>query len=525
MLPLPGLGSLLLLAGISGCLHMLVHAPYDGSALAGLALAPFLAGLRIEERRIRSACAGAVYGAVSLASIAHWMPGVLVSANGLRPLHAACVFAAVAGWYAVGFAGFAVLSAQMRRGWLPAPLATACAWVTLEAARRALAPSLAWLDYGHSQHASVTTLQWAEWVGVPGLSFLLVLANAFLAEAIVGSARADRLRALASVVAAAAIAGSVFVVGRARLDAVEAAASAVEAVPFAIVQAAIPQAERWREGRAQAHLEPLLHGTREAVVAGARVVVWPETAIEMHLEDARELSAQVAEALGGDPERALLAGVPREIAPEVGAPVSARSEYRNSAVLFDGAGEQRGLYDKLDLYPVSETAPAWLGWLPGARRLFAPQLDWLPYSPGSDLRLLETAGTRLGVLICFEAVGSAAARLRAEAGAQILVQLANDAVLPSAAALAQHLAIVRFRAVELRRPLVRASNRGIGAGIDATGRLVTRLPADTPGFARLDLRPGTGETFYAWTGWRLPALACGLAVLGLLPRRGRQLTR
>jgi apolipoprotein N-acyltransferase len=82
-------------------------------------------------------------------------------------------------------------------------------------------------------------------------------------------------------------------------------------------------------------------------------------------------------------------------------------------------------------------------------------------------------GTRLGVLICYEAIFPEAARDYKRAKAQLLVNITNDAWFGDTSAPHQHLSMTVFRAIESRLYLVRAANTGISAIIDPKGEILS----------------------------------------------------
>ena len=135
----------------------------------------------------------------------------------------------------------------------------------------------------------------------------------------------------------------------------------------------------------------------------------------------------------------------------------------NSAYLFttDGA---RPVYDKRHLLPFVERQP------------LRPEDG--PYLRGGDALPVATDGARVGVLICYEVIDPALARAAVDAGANLLLNLSNDSWFAAGAGPAQHYAIARFRAVENRVALLRATNSGVSGAFDPNGRELARLPAD-----------------------------------------------
>ncbi len=507
------------LAALAGALHVLALPPLDQGWLAFAALVPLLAGLRRVAPDTASAAlaGGAVFGLVSASGTIHWLPSALIVGNGLGPVAAWGVSALVVGWYTAAFALLPPAIRRLEGGWLPAALCAPIAWVAIETLRDAAAPALAWTVFGHTQHATLPLLQHAEIAGAPGLSFVLVLVNALLAEAIAprwaGAAPSTRA---AHAAWAAALVLVLLAAGGLRLDAEDHAreVAASGALPVAALQLAVPQTERWLPEQAWPRVDALLERTRAAADQGASLVVWPETSIEVHLDKAQGLEDRVARALSGPAGARVLAGAPREVEDSGG------RHFYNSAVLLDARGVTVGLYDKVRLYPISEYVPGWLRFVPGATRAFASQLRWMPYTPGAATQAPIDAGVPIGVLICAEGVLEEPARRQVEAGARVLVHLANDAVIPGPAAAAQHFAIVRTRAVESRRPLVRASNLGVTAIVAPSGRVLDALPADEAGFALAPIVPRDDLTPHTRAGWLFAWLCVAVSLVGgLLPAR------
>ena len=85
--------------------------------------------------------------------------------------------------------------------------------------------------------------------------------------------------------------------------------------------------------------------------------------------------------------------------------------------------------------------------------------------------MLKLGDHPVNALICFEAVFPDLARRFVQKGSQLMVNLTNDGWYGDSAAPYQHLAIARVRAVENRRYLLRATNSGISAIIEPSGRI------------------------------------------------------
>jgi apolipoprotein N-acyltransferase len=119
---------------------------------------------------------------------------------------------------------------------------------------------------------------------------------------------------------------------------------------------------------------------------------------------------------------------------------------------------------------------------------FVESFDWLKkiyksqagidyggsFSPGGSfdpLMIPAGDGTPVGAIpsVCFEDSVPRLTRKFLRPGPQVIVNVTNDGWFLESAAAAQHFANARFRAIELRRPMIRCANTGISAAIDTTG--------------------------------------------------------
>ena len=101
----------------------------------------------------------------------------------------------------------------------------------------------------------------------------------------------------------------------------------------------------------------------------------------------------------------------------------------------------------------------------------------------------------------------------------MLFNISNDGWFGKTAARSQHLNIVRMRAAENRRWILRATNDGITATIDSAGRLRGTLPSFEEAASYTGFSYQSALTVYTRFGdWF--ALACAaLAILGLVAER------
>ncbi|RIK91808.1 MAG: apolipoprotein N-acyltransferase, partial [Proteobacteria bacterium] len=282
------------------------------------------------------------------------------------------------------------------------------------------------------------------------------------------------------------------------------------AAPVAVVQGHVKLERRWRSDSYGRNFEVYLEGTLEALTrAPGALVVWPESALTFFLEDEplyRRSIASVAAAGGGE----VAVGGPRQAGDD------AAPRWFNSVFVVDGAGRVSEPYDKQALVPFAEYPP--LGALDFVRRRFEGARF---FAFGAATPPLATRAGRAGVLVCNEGMLPELAGRRVAEGAEILLNPSNDTWIPSRR-FADHLFdIVRLRAVEQRRWLVRASTSGPSAVVDPWGRVTVRTRPFERAVATGWVEPRAGRTLYGRIGDAFGVACVAAAALALVAvRRG-----
>jgi apolipoprotein N-acyltransferase len=191
----------------------------------------------------------------------------------------------------------------------------------------------------------------------------------------------------------------------------------------------------------------------------------------------------------------------------------------NSATLFKEDGSYGGRYDKIHLVPFGEYVPY--------KPLFffaGHLLDGLPFVPGTQRVSFDDRGRKYGAFICYESIFGDEIRQFAQQGAQVLVNLSDDGWYGDTSAPWEHLDMVRMRAIENHRWVLRSTNTGVTASIDPSGRIVDEMPRHVRGalLARFNFIEGT-TTFYTrhgdWIAWICAVLTGALVIVSLLRSR------
>lgn len=217
------------------------------------------------------------------------------------------------------------------------------------------------------------------------------------------------------------------------------------------------------EGRSVDELTLYTDLTRSALAQGrADLVIWPEGASPLPITD-----PEVTAALESFETPAI-----------IGAPyyTSDFSVYQNSAYGF--AGTVTSDYAKIKLVPFGETFPLRQSLRFAYDPIFAAigLSGLLSTLPGTSYDPLTLGGVRAGTYICYESAFPGVARAMVRGGANLLVNISNDAWFGRTAGAEQHFQMGRVRAIETRRYLARAGNDGITAVVDPLGRVAARFP-------------------------------------------------
>lgn len=466
----------------AGLLQTAAFAP-TGFWWAQIAALALLFGLVARASPRAAATRGALFGFGWLASGLWWLHISMHQFGGLpwalAALAVALLAAFLSGYYALALGLAARLVPPGRRRLL----ALAPAWLGAELARATWFSGFPWIASGYA-HTTGPLAGWAPWVGVYGIGALAALAAAGLVLL------RERAWALAAPALLLPLAGALlpqdFTAPAGRLA-------------LSLVQPSIPQDQKFDPERFAANLATL---ARLVESARGRVVITPESVVPLPLA---ELDRATLDHLAR-PERPVLLGAFLGNADE---------GFVNSVV---GLGTDYH-YGKRHLLPFGEFIPPGFGWF--VRALGIPMDS---QARGEHQRPWAVAGQRLRPLICYEdlfgedfvpsAVGPDAAT--------IFVNVSNLAWFGTLMVQDQHLQFSQMRALEFQRPVVRATNTGATAVVDAHGRVTARLPALARGVLEAEVEGRSGATPYArwlaalglWPLWAAALLAlAGLAGL------------
>ncbi|MBW1635752.1 MAG: apolipoprotein N-acyltransferase [Deltaproteobacteria bacterium] len=382
-------------------------------------------------------------------------------------------------------------------------------WVGLDWLRGILFTGMPWMDLGYGLWQQTGLIQIADLFGHHGLTWLIVFSNCL--AVILLTKKQSPAGAVALLLSSLFVYGGAAVYSRVRVGEVSRALSAtgLKTVRVGIVQGNIDQSIKWSPPQQRSTVERYLTLSEQLLTDNPpQLLVWPETALPFYPRKNKNMGL-LRDALSRY-QTALLTGAPwYEIIDLNG---QKKIEFFNSALLLESDGRIGGKYYKNHLVPFGEYIPL-KKFLP----FLAPVVEAVgDFSPGSIERPLIAGDGRLGVLICFESVFPNLSRQWILAGANMLVNLTNDAWYGKSSAPHQSLAMSVFRAVETRRSLVRSANTGISAFISPLGRVESSSLLFQPYAAAGDVVLLETETFWVRFGYLFAPLCLLAGMVGVV---------
>ena len=467
----------------------------------------------------------------------YWVRDVMLRYGDMPPFAPTLLlvgYSLVLGLY-FGLFGLGVMLVRKATGSTRLALAAApILWAGLELAASRIT-SVPWDQLGYSQVDNGLVNQLAPWTGVYGISFVLVFVNALIAGGLLLDRCSGRLPS--------GIAGAVLLMVGAAGVTMEPPRPAPTASAV-LIQPNLDVAgdNRWLgPGEWDQHIAEFakLAGEQcKTYIAGIPqtgasngeivcppypthpdLVVWPESPAPFEEGDPKFQQALVA--IARQEQAPLVVG-------NIGTDFSAEDggwRYFNSALVVGADGARVGRYDKIHLVPYGEYVP-FKRLFAFARKLTGKVSDFTRGDERKVFRLSTQDGRahRYGVFICYEAVFADEVREFPELGAEVLVNISDDGWYGDTSAPWQHLNMLRMRAIENRRWILRDTNNGVTAVIDPYGRVRQSIPRH-----QVDALPaGYGFrddiTFYTAHGDVFGWL-CAIFGLGIVGWAGRKLLR
>ncbi|MFH0948119.1 MAG: apolipoprotein N-acyltransferase [Elusimicrobiota bacterium] len=374
-------------------------------------------------------------------------------------------------------------------------------WISMEFLRTRLFTGFPWALLGYSQWNNLPIIQISEFTGVYGVSFLIVLVNLTIANIIV-----KKERTLKDATTNFLLILICLIFGFYKLR--ELRTSNSELRTISILQGNIDQYKKWDETYEQEivdtysrlSLYPIPYTLHPALI------VWPESSLPNYLRYDEKTYNWIKNLVKKTKTQHLVAS----------------NDYKddkiyNSAFLISADGKILDDCSKNHLVPFGEYMPL--------RNFFGKFIKVVneigEFSSDSNRKhnVINSSAGKLGVNICFEAIFPNEVRKSVKNGAEIIVNLTNDAWYLKTSAPYQHFTMNVFRAVENRRFVVRAANTGISGFIDPFGRIKSKTEIFTTTTLTDNVMLDSKATFYSKFGDIFAYLCVIISIIFLTLRK------
>ena len=450
---------------------MLAFPAYDFGFLAWIGMIPLLIALN-GKSCLKGFCLAQVCGMLVMMGAFQW----ILEVEKYTILHHVLLTLYFGAYF--GLFGLIFCFISKRKGSTAAFLSAPFIWVSLEYLKSHMSfMALPWILLGHSQYRYSAVIQISAITGTFGVSFLIVMANSALAWGIselfsasgisLKNINPNGIRKIGIVLMPAIfLVAAVLIYGHTRL----AESISGKKVKVAVVQGNIDPSIKWDPKYSGSIMKIYTDLTRQSITDKPDLVVWPESATPGSVTRHQNLSIMIA-ALARQVSALIIFGSTMQGKFKQNNTI--KLKYHNSAFLISQTSipKENNRYNKIRLLPFGE---------------YLPYKDTIPWSwlgiskvgdfvPGDRLTVFRLPGFRFGVTICWEDIFPGLVRQLVQNGAQLIINITNEAWFGETAAPYQFLSMSVFRAVENRVFVVRCANTGISCFIDPAGRIVSRV--------------------------------------------------
>jgi len=392
-------------------------------------------------------------------------------------------------------------------------------WITVEFLLTLTDLKFPWLTLGHSLAKFTVFIQIADIVGSYGLSLIILYINIVLFKAAENINQSFSKSIRLALVVVLIFCVTIFY-GFVKIN----NSTQHKTINVGIVQPNLDPWEKWQIGGLNDLLNDYFKLSNECLKQGAKIVIWPETALPIYLLSAEYdyLTDSIYSYVIKNNIH-LLTGMPDfqtyfENPPE-DAKKSQNSDYYfttyNSILLFNPISKEIQKYGKMHLVPLGEKVP-FVESLPFLGDFFKWNVGISSWNTGRDTTIfnlvIDNDTIKLAGLVCFESVFPSFVSEFAKRGAEFLVVVTNDSWYGNSSGPYQHKEFAALRAVENRKALVRSANGGISCLIDEFGRTIYETKMFTKESFVVDVPLVRQTSFYSENPNIIPILASAFSI-------------
>ncbi|WP_373818781.1 apolipoprotein N-acyltransferase [Glaesserella sp.] len=480
---------------VSGGIGVLAYSPFDYWLVAFVSAAGLIWLATLEHKK--TALWATLLWAISYFAIGvNWVQISMIQFGGVPEIVsylAVLLLALYLALYPLLFA-YTAQRFQLKNPWVLASI-----FIFTEYLREVVFTGFPWLQFGYSQIDS-PFYGIAPILGVEGITFFVMVISGYVVQLCRQFAKKS-LKQTACIVQLIVVLAMAFGVQFIRF--VETDAEKV-AINISLVQGNIEQQMKWDPAYFRNTIT-----TYEQLIAPllgkSDVIILPESAIPAWENEIEPLLQQWQ-----------IAGQKMGSEIIIGTLYQRGQELFNSAVVLGSVSSPYSLhqsprFNKYHLVPFGEYVP------------FGNLLDWmremfiLPInlSKGDYIQSPLVAGQRrFNMAICYEIIfGDQVQQNQKAHQADYLLTISNDAWFGASIGPWQHLQMARMRALELGKPLIRATNTGVTAFVDAFGQVILQAPQFEATSLTYTLQSTKGNTLFGEFGRWLIYGICWIILL------------
>jgi len=449
---------------LSGAALVVCFPFFKAGPLAFVALVPFLVFLYGKSNR-SAFFSGFLMGLPYFFGTNYWLYHSISKYGGVNIVASLLLVFLLSMYLSLYTGAFAWLYvSRIRNTSLPAMLIAPVLWVVIEYVRSFALTGYPYSLIGYTQYNFLRFIQISDLTGVYGVSFLVVAVNGAIADFFILKRRIAEKPlfhinpTISGYVLLIAALSATMLYGSNRL----AAEPAGRPLNTVIVQPNIEQNIKWDPAYQLSVLGSLETLTRRSITPETDLVIWPETALPFYYERDRENTGR------------FISFVKSISTPLLTGTISVYSDKQenitlgNSSILMDKNGKESFRYDKVHLVPFGEYVPlkSIIGFID---KMVVGIGD---YRAGNSYSTGKVSGRKFASVICYEVAFPNLVRNFFKKDGDFLVIMTNDAWFGRTTGPYHHMAMSVFRAIENRKPVLRAANTGVSGVIDSRGIVV-----------------------------------------------------
>jgi len=392
-------------------------------------------------------------------------------------------------------------------------------WITVEYLLTLTDLKFPWLTLGHSLAKFTAFIQVADLIGSYGLSLIILYINVMLFKAAENFSQSFS-KSIRLVLVSILIFCVIIFYGFIKIN----NSTQQKTIKVGIVQPNLDPWEKWQTGGLTDLLNDYFELSDTCIKQGAKIVIWPETALPVYLLSAEYdyLTDSIYSYVRNNNIH-LLTGMPDFRTyfenPPTDAKKSQNSDYYfttyNSILLFNPISKEIQKYGKMHLVPLGEKVP-FVESLPFLGDFFKWNVGISSWNTGLDTTIfnlvIDNDTIKLAGLVCFESVFPSFVSEFAKRGAEFFVVVTNDSWYGNSSGPYQHKEFAALRTVENRKAVVRCANGGISCLIDQFGRTIYETQMFTKESFVVDVPIVKQNSFYSENHDIIPILASAFSI-------------